>query len=264
MNTRRKIELEQMALPLPAPRRRVALDDESDKAFDNPHHGHADEDEFLTLRVPAMVAEAVRKDPKGARDFLQAECKRMGVNPNDERELLTYRDFLRDSTTLGFIALRAKWGDYMDGKSGIPATMAGRAGLAVQVDLELSDAFVWETIGYTEWERSEAPPSSGFWDVRQHSAKEGAVIRLWYGPREERTGWQWWNPNPYKTSEEGRRRGIIHDQFMMSHEWRGLKEADPRGYSYELKHPIPTGAGPEALAAIKAAHTTRTRRRIEI
>jgi len=86
----------------------------------------------------------------------------------------------------------------------------------------------------TEWEGKLAPPCSGFWEVKQKSARSGSALRFWYGPIND--AWMWWNPNPYRTSEEGRGHKLTHEVFMQSHEWRGLKNR-PADYDYLLKYP---------------------------
>lgn len=91
---------------------------------------------------------------------------------------------------------------------------------------------------FTRWSRS-VPPSEGYWQIKQQSARYENRLRnaprWWYSAERN----EWHNPAPYRTSEEGRKAGsaqkpIPHEQFMKSHEWRGLVERPAEGYGYEL------------------------------
>ena len=77
----------------------------------------------------------------------------------------------------------------------------------------------------TEWEGKVPPPCSGFWDVKQKSAREGSVVRWWYGLLD---GNWWWRCNAVRMDSAA---------FLALYEWRGLALRPAGGYPYALEYP---------------------------
>lgn len=99
-----------------------------------------------------------------------------------------------------------------------------RGGKCVSIDSAQSRADAMqqemESDPYTLWS-SVRPPSSGWWDVKQKSAREGAAVRMHYMPDLDK----WAKAAPaeggYKDSKDAR--FIPHTELMQSHQWRGLR-----------------------------------------
>lgn len=138
----------------------------------------------------------------------------------------------------------------------------------MDAQLAVDDSFVWAGIHLTGWSRAQ-PPCTGFWDTKQHSARISSIaFRMWYNLPSN----SWCNPAPYQTSEQGRQqRNIPHDEFMRSHEWRGLLVAWPDGYKYDLLGEGYVAPGSSPLSVMKTvdfiiagAMAAPARRRVEV
>lgn len=81
----------------------------------------------------------------------------------------------------------------------------------------------------TAWS-SDYPPCSGFWDIKQKSARAEENVRLWF----DAGSGLWWNPNvelPEGTEPPPK---VPHAIFVQSHQWRGLEQRPTEGYPYDL------------------------------
>lgn len=79
----------------------------------------------------------------------------------------------------------------------------------------------------TEWS-SDMPPSSGFWEVRQKSARTPMPTKVWFDMEKGA-----WVITPFKTSASENTL-IQHADYMQAYTWRGLAEPAAGGYTYPL------------------------------
>lgn len=99
-----------------------------------------------------------------------------------------------------------------------------------EAEFEICDEFVWSSIGYTVWfPDDQRPPCSGWWEISTRDPLESDVdqlppVRVWYA---DEAGWCM--PDDLILACRSRHSGTV------SFVWRGLKDDDPRGYTYRVR-----------------------------
>jgi hypothetical protein len=101
-------------------------------------------------------------------------------------------------------------------KVAAPGTKAPAAPATQELILDRNEFL----FGMTDYSRGQ-PPSSGYWEVKQHSARAPDGHNWWYSAAINK-----WHRGVPQT--DSRLAGFIpHAQFILSHEWRGLKKPWP-------------------------------------
>lgn len=117
-------------------------------------------------------------------------------------------------------------------------------------------------IGYSAWS-TDVPPCSGFWELKQKSARDGGITRWWYGPKAE-GGWTWRDHQSPRDCLFGRM--LSHEVLMQSHEWRGLAQRYAVEYPYTINYPDGRSIAPARDPGDNPhhGHHERVRRYVEL